>query len=65
MPGKVAEAAAESTMRSVKHPFRNGKVPVRGRPSASMVMITFLFPLKDGLLRLLPLKHYIREILAF
>ncbi len=32
-------AAAESTMRSVKHPFRNGKLPVRGKPRVSMVIV--------------------------
>ncbi len=32
-------AAAESTMRSVKHPFRNGKLPVRGKPRVSMMVI--------------------------
>lgn len=38
-------ATAESTMRSVhrpstgKHPFRNGKVPVRGKPRVSMIMV--------------------------
>lgn len=32
-------AAAESTMRSVKHPFRGGKLPVRGKARMSMVMI--------------------------
>jgi len=37
--GQNLRAAVESTMRSVKHPFRNGKVPVRGRPRVSMVMI--------------------------
>ena len=31
--------AVEATMRSVKHPFRNGKVPVRGNPRVSMVII--------------------------
>jgi hypothetical protein len=32
-------AAAEATMRSLKHPFGNDKVPVRGRPRVSMVMV--------------------------
>ena len=104
--GQNLRAAAESTMRSVKHPFRNGKVPVRGRPRVSMVMIAsaamtnvrrihrylmrkeegegeeisgqskkqsglnqrsnpFLSSPRNGLLRLLPLKHYVRASLAF
>jgi hypothetical protein len=32
-------AAVEATVRSVKHPFRNGKVPVRGQPRMSMMII--------------------------
>jgi hypothetical protein len=32
-------AAVEATVRSVKHPFGNGKVPVRGKPRVSMVLI--------------------------
>lgn len=32
-------AAVESTVRSVKHPFGNGKVPVRGKLRVSMVVI--------------------------
>jgi len=32
-------AAVEATVRSVKHPFGNGKVPVRGKPRVCMVMI--------------------------
>ena len=32
-------AAVEATVRSVKHPFGNGKVPVRGKPRVSMVML--------------------------
>jgi len=32
-------AAVEATVRSVKHPFGNGKVPVRGKPRVSMVMV--------------------------
>jgi hypothetical protein len=32
-------AAAESTMRSVKRPFGNGKLPVRGKPRVSMMFI--------------------------
>jgi len=31
--------AVEATVRAVKHPFGNGKVPVRGQPRVSMVMI--------------------------
>jgi len=31
--------AVEATVRAVKHPFGNGKVPVRGNPRVSMVMI--------------------------
>jgi hypothetical protein len=30
--------AVEATVRAVKHPFENGKVPVRGNPRVSMVM---------------------------
>jgi len=37
--GQNLRAAAESTMRSVKHPFGNGKVPVRGKARVSMLMI--------------------------
>lgn len=37
--GENLRAAAEATMRSIKYPFRNGKVPVRGRPRVSMVVI--------------------------
>lgn len=37
--GQNLRAAAESTMRSVKHPFRNGKLPVRGKPRVSMTVI--------------------------
>jgi len=37
--GQNLRAAVEATVRSVKHPFGNGKVPVRGRPRVSMVMI--------------------------
>ena len=37
--GQNLRAAVEATVRSVKHPFRNGKVPVRGQPRASMVVI--------------------------
>ena len=31
--------AVEATVRAVKHPFGNGKVPVRGKPRVGMVMI--------------------------
>jgi len=37
--GRNPRAAIEATMRSLKHPFGNGKVPVRGKPRVSMVMI--------------------------
>lgn len=37
--GQNLRAAVEATVRSVKHPFRNGKVPVRGKPRVSMVVI--------------------------
>lgn len=37
--GQNLRAAVEATMRSIKHPFRNGKVPVRGLPRMSMVVI--------------------------
>jgi len=38
--GKNLRAGAESTVRSVKHPFRNGKLPVRGKLRVSMMVIT-------------------------
>jgi len=38
--GQNLRAAAEATMRSIKHPFRKGKVPVRGQPRVSMVVIS-------------------------
>jgi hypothetical protein len=31
--------AVEATVRAVKHPFGNGKVPVRGQPRVSMLLI--------------------------
>jgi hypothetical protein len=31
--------AVEATVRAVKHPFGNGKVPVRGQPRVSMVIV--------------------------
>lgn len=37
--GQNLRAAAESTMRSLKHPFRNGKLPVRGRLRVRVMMI--------------------------
>jgi hypothetical protein len=37
--GENLRAAAESTMRSVKHPFGNGKLPVRGKTRVSMMVI--------------------------
>jgi hypothetical protein len=37
--GQDLRAAVEATVRSVKHPFGNGKVPVRGKSRVSMVMI--------------------------
>jgi hypothetical protein len=37
--GQNLRAAVEATVRSVKHPFGNGKVPVRGKPRVSMVLI--------------------------
>jgi len=32
-------AAVEATVRSIKHPFGNGKMPVRGQPRVSIVML--------------------------
>jgi hypothetical protein len=37
--GQNLRAAVEATIRSLKHPFGNGKVPVRGKPRISMVVI--------------------------
>jgi len=37
--GQNLRAAVEATVRSVKHPFGNGKVPVRGKPRVSMAVI--------------------------
>jgi len=37
--GHNLRAAVESTVRSIKHPFRHGKVPVRGQPRVSMMMM--------------------------
>ena len=37
--GKNLRSAVEATVRSVKHPFPNGKVPVRGQPRISILLI--------------------------
>jgi hypothetical protein len=37
--GQNLRSAVEATVRALKHPFGNGKVPVRGQPRVSMVMI--------------------------
>jgi hypothetical protein len=37
--GMNLRSAVEATVRSVKHPFRHGKVPVRGQPRVSMLLI--------------------------
>jgi hypothetical protein len=37
--GQNLRSAVEATVRSVKHPFDNGKVPVRGQPRVSMVVL--------------------------
>lgn len=37
--GQNLRSAVEATVRSLKHPFRNGKLPVRGRPRMSMMMV--------------------------
>ena len=37
--GQNLRVAVEATVRSLKHPFGNGKVPVRGKPRVSMVVI--------------------------
>ena len=37
--GQNLRAAVEATVRSIKHPFGNGKVPVRGQPRVSIVML--------------------------
>ena len=36
--GRNLRSAVEATVRSVKHPFRNGKVPVRGEPRVRMIL---------------------------
>ena len=38
--GQNLRPAVEATVRSVKHPFGNGKVPVRGQPRVSMVVLS-------------------------
>ena len=37
--GQNLRSAVEATVRSVKHPFDNGKVPVRGQPRVGMVVL--------------------------
>lgn len=37
--GQHLRPAVEATVRSVKHPFRRGKLPVRGKPRVSMIII--------------------------
>lgn len=37
--GHNLRAAVEASVRSLKHPFRNGKLPVRGNPRMSMMII--------------------------
>lgn len=37
--GQNLRAAVEATVRSIKHPFGNGKVPIRGQPRVSIVML--------------------------
>lgn len=37
--GQNLRSAVEATIRSVKHPFDNGKVPVRGQARVSMVVL--------------------------
>jgi hypothetical protein len=37
--GQNLRSAVEATVRSVKHPFGNGKVPVRGQARVSMVVL--------------------------
>ncbi len=37
--GQNLRAAVEATIRSIKHPFRNGKVPVRGQARVRMLML--------------------------
>jgi hypothetical protein len=37
--GQNLRTAAEATVRAIKHPFGNGKVPVRGKARVSMVLV--------------------------
>ncbi len=37
--GRNLRSAVEATVRSVKHPFRNGKLPVRGQRRVSMMIV--------------------------
>jgi hypothetical protein len=37
--GRNLRSAVEATVRSVKHPFRQGKLPVRGEPRVSMMLV--------------------------
>jgi hypothetical protein len=37
--GRNPRAAVEATMRSIKHPFRQGKLPVRGKIRMSMMLV--------------------------
>lgn len=37
--GQNLRSAVEATVRSIKHPFDDGKVPVRGQPRVSMVVV--------------------------
>jgi len=37
--GRNLRSAVEATVRSLKHPFGNGKLPVRGKPRVGMMMI--------------------------
>jgi hypothetical protein len=37
--GQNLRSAVEATVRSIKHPFDDGKVPVRGQPRVSMVVL--------------------------
>jgi hypothetical protein len=39
LSGQNLRSAVEATIRAIKHPFRNGKVPVRGQSRVSMVVI--------------------------
>ena len=37
--GQNLRSAVEATVRAVKHPFGNGKVPVRGKPRVSVLIV--------------------------